>query len=141
MAKIAVRLEHFDFWMICWRSGLKAEWEPAFGGRVGLGWFDFAAGRSRGGSSGTGSGKPERVGIQGQEAGRRCRSVAELEAEFDGRDLRRRDVPEADRNRRRREGRKSRGKRWPSSWTGPAIAKMVDDNESGLGESRNRTRA
>ncbi len=55
-----------------------------------IGGFDFAAGGRERGGSGTGSRKPERVGIQRQEAGRRRSGVTELKAKFDGGDLRRR---------------------------------------------------
>src|SRR5437016_451877 len=55
-----------------------------------IGGFDFAAGRRERWGSGTGSRKPERVGIQRQEAGRRRSGVTELKAKFDGGDLRRR---------------------------------------------------
>ena len=59
-------------------------------GELDIGRFDLAAGRSRRGNSGGGSGKPECAGIQGQEAGRRRGGVAELEAQFNGGDLWRR---------------------------------------------------
>src|SRR3989442_5277169 len=60
-------------------GGLKSELD--------IGRFDLAA-RWRGrGDGGTGSGKPERIGIQRQETRRRRGSIAELEAQFDGGDL------------------------------------------------------
>ena len=55
-----------------------------------IGGFDFAAGRSWCRRLGTGSGKPECVGIQSEQPRRRSGGVAELEAEFDRGDLRRR---------------------------------------------------
>lgn len=66
-----------------WRTGgLESELD--------IGGFDLAARRSGRGEGGTGSGKPEGFGIQGQETGSRSGGVAELEAEFDGGDLSRR---------------------------------------------------
>ena len=66
-----------------WRAGsLESELD--------IGRFDFAAGGRGRRWSGTGGRKPERVGIQRQKTGRRRGGVAELEAEFDGRDLSRR---------------------------------------------------
>jgi len=64
-----------------WRAG-------RLEGELNIGRFDLAAGRSRRGNSRAGGGKPERVGIQGQEAGRRRGGIAELETQFNGRDLR-----------------------------------------------------
>ena len=49
--------------------------------------FDLAAVGNRRGSNGTGSGKPERLRIQGEETGRRSGGVAKLEAQFDGGDV------------------------------------------------------
>ena len=70
-------------------EGVESRWRARrLEGELDIGRFDLAAGRNRCGNRGAGSGKPERVGIQGQEAGRRRGSIAELETQFNGRDLR-----------------------------------------------------
>src|SRR5207244_12470513 len=114
-------------------EGIESRWRA---GRVEselhIGRFNLAAGWSRRGSCGARSGKPERVGSQGQEAGRRRGGVAELEAQFDGGDLRRRarqqQIGIAD-------GVKS-GRAAESAaqfMTAGRLAEMVDDDESGFG--------
>jgi len=54
-----------------------------------IGDFDFAS-AMRGRGFGGGSFKPERAGIEREQARFECGSVAELESEFDGWNLRRR---------------------------------------------------
>jgi hypothetical protein len=62
-------------------EGIESRWRARrVKSELDIGGFDFAARWSGRGWSGTGSGKPESIGIQRQQTGRRSGSVAELEA-------------------------------------------------------------